>query len=575
LAAAALVVAAFLGMAALTWRGWTDPFVDYGTAVETARQLAQGRVLYRDVAALHGALAPELLAGLFRVFGAHVMTAAAAGLALAAGVTALVFALARRAAGTFAGAAAGLAFVLVFAFAQVTPANTYNWICPYVPDVTLGAALAFLALLALDRAGGPRGGARAFFAAGLATGLCFLTKAEVFAALALGTAAFFAALPRERRTGPALAAWAAGVAFPPAAIFLLYAFRGGGALGWRAVQGPWPAVLDRRIAALPFFAWVSGFDDARGNLLRLALWSLCLVGLAGFGAGAAFLAARGRVRLAGALVAASLAALAATLRSPLWLEAPRALPAASAVLLALAWRARALEVRPLRVALAAFAFGLLGKLLLHAQVAHYGFALAMPAALLTVAAISGPLPEAAGSRGADPRLARAFGAGLAALFALACAARTAAWARAKTETAGAGADLFRGDERTAALRAALREIEDLAPKDATLAVLPEGALANFLTRRSNPTPYLALMPVEEIAYTPARVAAAYRAAPPDFVLLVHKDTAEFGARAFGRDYARELGDFLAEAYEPVAHLGAEPFTSAQFGMKLLKHRASP
>ena len=63
--------------------------------------------------------------------------------------------------------------------------------------------------------------------------------------------------------------------------------------------------------------------------------------------------------------------------------------------------------------------------------------------------------------------------------------------------------------------------------------------------------------------------------PPDFVLLVHKDTAEFGAPSFGRDYARELGGFLAEAYEPVALLGAEPFTSAQFGMKLLRRRKVP
>ena len=363
----------------------------------------------------------------------------------------------------------------MFAFAQLTPANTYNWICPYVPDVTLEVAFAFLAMLALDRAGGPRGGVRAFCAAGLATGFCFLTKAEVFAALVAGTAVFTAALPRDRRTGRALGAWAAGAALPPAAIFVLYAFRGGAALGWRAVQGPVARrPRTRGSRALPFFAWVSGLDDARGNLLKLALWSACLAGFAGFGAGAAFLAARGRGRLAGAVVAAALAALAGALRSPLWLEAPRALPAAAVVLLVLAWRAPASVERPLRVAFAVFSVTLLGKLLLHVQVAHYGFALAMPAALLAFAALSGPLPEAVGVRGADPRVARAFGAGLVALFALACAARTAAWNRVKTETAGTGADRFRGDERTAALGAALREIEDLAPKDATLAVLRRG-----------------------------------------------------------------------------------------------------
>ena len=96
-------------------------------------------------------------------------------------------------------------------------------------------------------------------------------------------------------------------------------------------------------------------------------------------------------------------------------------------------------------------------------------------------------------------------------------------------------------------------------------------MVNFLTRRRNPTPYLALMPVEEAAWG-ERIAEAYRRTPPDYVLLVHKDTSEFGARAFGRDYAKGLVAFLAASYEPVSLLGAEPFTGPAFGMKLLARR---
>src|SRR6185369_11209240 len=54
------------------------------------------------------------------------------------------------------------------------------------------------------------------------------------------------------------------------------------------------------------------------------------------------------------------------------------------------------------------------------------------------------------------------------------------------------------------------------PTDATLAVLPEGALLNFLTGRTNPTPHYSLEPPELAVFGIESVVAAYREHPPDY-----------------------------------------------------------
>lgn len=142
--------------------------------------------------------------------------------------------------------------------------------------------------------------------------------------------------------------------------------------------------------------------------------------------------------------------------------------------------------------------------------------------------------------------------------------------RGKTLMVGRGADAFYADARGAFVNKALEQLRIRAAPGRTLAVLPEGAMINFLARRVNPSPYFHLMPVEIILYGEDHIVAAFQARPADYVMLVHKDTSEYGARFFGRDYGRKIYAWLEANYHPIVVIGARPLQNDSFGMLLLQ-----
>ena len=69
-----------------------------------------------------------------------------------------------------------------------------------------------------------------------------------------------------------------------------------------------------------------------------------------------------------------------------------------------------------------------------------------------------------------------------------------------------------------------------------------------------------------------RMLADLQAHSPDFILLVHKDTSEYGHRFFGQNYARKLSDWIGSNYDAVSVAGSLPFQGDAFGILLLKKR---
>jgi hypothetical protein len=85
------------------------------------------------------------------------------------------------------------------------------------------------------------------------------------------------------------------------------------------------------------------------------------------------------------------------------------------------------------------------------------------------------------------------------------------------------------------------------------------------------------MMTEEIVFGEEVVLASLQRRPPDYVLLVHKDTSEFGYWTFGDDpyYGLRIMTWINRHYEPAALIGAEPFAGSTFGIKVLKRRLDP
>jgi hypothetical protein len=576
---AALVGAAML---AWTWGTWPDVLVDFGGELYVPWRLAQGDVLYRDVAYFTGPLSPYWNAGVFRVLGTSLLSLVIANLTVLAGIAVLLHRLVRRIAGELAAAAALVVFLTLFAFAQLESIGNSNYVCPYSHETTHGALIALLALSVL--AGWlERGGTLRVFALGFLVGLAFLTKVEVFLAVTAASVLGLALGLREGSLTRTLAGFAGGAVIPVAVAFiaLCTAMPAGAAL--HGTLGAWPYTLDGRVADLAFYRWVLGTDRPGENAGRLALaawkWLACVAP----GAAVALLV-RGRRRSGIAAAAAGFALAAGLLLavkpSPdTWIEAARPLPLFALLLLvppiAAAWR-KTTEAEARRRAILATSFGLyalamLAKMFLHARINMYGFALAMPATMVLVAALASWIPAWIERAGGSGSLFRGFALGALGVAIVAHLGFMHVFLSQKTVVVGEGKDAFRADARGKYVNAAVAAIRAKLRPGGTLAAMPEGIVLNFLARAKAPSRYINYMPPEVLMFGEERIVADLREHPPDLVAIVHKSTAEYGLPWFGVDYGANLMAFVRAWYAPSTLIGGEPLRGdTRFGIRLME-----
>ncbi len=579
-----LIGLATLGMAAWSWRKWPDVLVDYGQQLYVAWRIAEGEVLYRDLQYFHGPLSAYLHGALMRLFGVGLTTLALFNLALLLALVALLYHLLRAVGGRLAATAACLVFILMFAFSQYLAIGNYNYVCPYTHEITHGLALSLAAIACLGRFA-RRGRRRWLFASGGLLGLVFLTKVEVFLAAAAALAAGLAAALWPRRTAggsisSALAVFASGAALAPALAFLLFGLATTPAQAAAGLASPYLALLQPEALGLDFYRANLGLDDPVANLRRLLTAAAGYLLVLAPPALLALLGQRVRPAVRGLALAALALTLALALPLPAWMEVGRPLPLVSLLLVLGAMVHLARQRRRgsgdgaavLGLGLAVFAAALLAKMVLAARLYHYGFALAMPGALLLVVALLDGLPRWIDRRGGSGRTFRAGAAAVLAVAVLAHLTVTRQAFAARRHPVGQGADRFWADGRGPYVQAMLADLARWVGPGETLLVVPDGIMLNYLARRVSPVPYLNFVPTEVVVYGEDRILADLEARPPDFVVLVEKSTLEFGPRYFGQDYARRLGAWIEAHYRPVLTRGAPPLAGRGFGIELRRRQ---
>ncbi len=227
---------------------------------------------------------------------------------------------------------------------------------------------------------------------------------------------------------------------------------------------------------------------------------------------------------------------------------------------------------------AVFALALLLKISLRTRAEDYGFALAMPATVLLATKLVGSAPRLPDEPGRKPVL-RALLLLVVLVDLGATLSQSAFYYRHKVLPIGRGPDTFltydRGDDpRGADLVLLLERIEARVPEGATLVVLPEGVMLNYLSRRTNPTPYLSFMPPEVAIHGEATMLAALEASAPDFVVLAHRWTGEYGVDFFGDpSYGKTILDWVHARYERIVRVDHAPFEGQYLhGYELLRRR---
>jgi hypothetical protein len=584
----AVVAVAFVVAAAVSWRKWPDVIIDFGLQLYLPWRIDQGAVLYRDLHYLAGGpLSQYFNALLFEIFGVSFRTLIFANLAITAALVVLIYRRFLAAADRWTATTICLGVVLVFAFNEYQVVGNYNYIAPYSHELVHGLVLSILAITLLSDWINKQQ-LRHMFAAGFCFGLVFLTKPEVFMALAAGVAAalviFYLSRGRMGFVVRSAAGFLAAAVIPVLGFFLFFLR----VEDWRAsvyaTAFAWAPLWLTPVAKNPFYLWCTGLDSPAFHLRQMAIHFFCVALVVA-------LYARLYQRAAGL---GSKRTVQMVLLIPLlaaagwfdWLNGGAALPLlvlAAVILLFANYQKRSGDrERTFPLLWSVFGLGLLAKLGLFCRVWHYGFALAMPAAVTAIYLLFWLLPDLLDRKfDVDPRPFR-LTVWLALLIGFGILFRDSeTWYVAKTFAVGQGGDrMLAFDPRLnpagAGVRLCLAWIEENVPRDGTLAVLPEGTTINYLSRRVNPTPCLDWSPTMLTVFGQAGMTAAFENHPPDYICLVERDTSEFGVGYFGHSpgYGVELMQWIDNHYQPVYLIGHEPLQNGLFGIQLLKRLSS-
>jgi len=568
--------------------------IDFGEQAYIAWRLSEGSVLYKDIVYFYGPLSSYTHALLFKVFGPQLMVLIIFNLSLVAVLTAVIYRLFLQIGSRLSATFAGLTFLVVFAFSQYLWMGNHNFICSYVYDVTHGIFLSFLAAGQFAAFAQTRQKSKLILL-GLLSGLVLLTKIEV--SLAWTTAVLVGLFLLFKTWNCSLhqvrnytALFCLGLFFP----FLMFTFYFAYHLGWsqglQAMLGPWTYVFSTSIGSLAFYKGVMGTDALSENLViilsYLLMWALFLIALVGLNHGIRKSFKPFTVYIALVLILFLVTRNSYHLFIP-WLELLRPLPfimlGAAIALCFRLWKGNSdLENPAPNLALAVltlFATVLLLKIFFKTHVYHYGAALAMPATLIFFKLLIDDLSNKVKNPLGEHTLFKgALVAGIS-LFIFVHFTISVGYYGKKVFPVATGGDAIISYHPEVAPRALFFQITlDILNQEMkegeTLAAFPTGTLLNYLTRKENP--------INSISYNPGtwkllgeqRVLTDLQTTPPTYVAIVYHDFLEFGTRFFGKNFGKDIYQWVLKDYDSIKLIGKDPVKGEGFGIHLYKLRVA-
>ena len=468
--------------------------------------------------------------------------------------------------------------------------GNHNFICSYVYDVTHGIFLSFLAAGQFVKFTKTRQD-RQLILLGLLSGLVLLTKIEV--SLAWTTAVLVGLFLLFKNWNCTLREWRNYSAlfglglFLPFLMFTFYfAYHMGWSLGLQAMLGPWSYVFSTDIGSLEFYKGVMGTDALSENLLintaYLISWTLFMILLGVLNH--ALRKSVTRFPILGLLAVTLFLLILQSFRSLIpWLELLRPLPfimLGTAVILCFRlWKGNKDREDPVpNLALAVltlFATVLLLKIFFKTHVYHYGTALAMPATLIFFKLLIDDLPEKIKKWSGEHVLFKsALVAGIG-FYIFIHFMVSAGYYGKKVFSVASGGDTIISYHPEVAPRALFFQITlDVLNKEMkegeTLAALPTGTLLNYLTRKENPIDSISFNPGTWKLLGEQRVLKDLQATPPTYIVIVYHDFLEFGTRFFGKDFGKEIYQWISEDYASFKIIGKDPVKGEGFGIHLYK-----
>ncbi|HMO90818.1 MAG TPA: glycosyltransferase family 39 protein [Pirellulaceae bacterium] len=583
-----------------------------------AWRLADGDLLYRDIAYFNGPFSPLLNATIFRLAGIHCQALFLMNLVIAYVILIVVFFVVKRFAGLAAAFVAGCAFTGIFVFNHFLPAGIFSYVAPYSHEMTHGLLLCLLSLVAL---GTPLQTNRLRYGrillSGLLGGLAFLTKPEMFVFLVAGGGGWGAGCVKSRyhvnsrphfynRSPANDQDTKQAVRFPiPIAVLLqalgtaclvfivaVYFSLAQGtdfATALTDISGGWSHIGNAAVTSNPFYRFIMGTDYLLYNVGKQLLQSMALILIVT----AALLfetwlagAERRAYLLAMAVVCLGIVVALGLLQAQ-QMFVFQAFPIMTLVSVIVCLRFgimnRHIDSRSdfFREALpwTLFASGLLIKNFFNPLLLGYGFVLAMPAAMLVLVMLVLIVKHIANAKWQGGRAAAAVVLGLALFDTLATASVSIRHIRLNDTPVGRGFDtmLIRSlaiSKETPYIVEALRVCESTIRADQSLTVLPEGALFNYFLRRKSSVGFTNYMPIELAMYGESNIVAQLVTHSPDFILLVDRNTDSYADYFGSETYGSQILAWLKQNYREEATFGHPVNRGGDFGIVLFAREPS-
>ena len=354
---------------------------------------------------------------------------------------------------------------------------------------------------------------------------------------------------------------------------------------WRGTLGPWPYMFLDELTDLVFYRKGLGIDAPAEHLGNMVTWLgiyACVFVPVLVAARLTRPASRWRRWAALSMALWTIGLLVFVAPRFDFTHLPRPLPvlllAAIAIsLVPLLKRAPISGSGEARLALLAFevfALVLLAKMALHPRFQNYGFALALPATMVMVVLLLHRIPnwiDGAGGYGASFRLS---GLVFLLLVGLAFFWPSVLVYREKNLSFGHGADGYKVQDRYVVMQRLLDRLPSLVGPEETMLALPEGIMLNFQLRRRNPTPHINFMPPELIMFGETEIIAALQANPPDVIVLIKRQTIEYGFETIGTGYGEALMRWISSRYPIVETIEDPALFGENFSKAFVLRRAA-
>jgi hypothetical protein len=573
----------------LSWLKWPDLLIDYGRELYVPWQITKGKVLYADINHLYGPFSNYFNAFLFQIFGTGISTLAYFNIVIVIFITSIIYILIKSSFGELTATAAGIYFLVIFAFSQYTGISNYNFVCPYSHEITYGIFLFFLALFLFKKyIADPR----TIYASliGFFLGLIFLTKVEIFVAgfisILFGLIFIFWQLPPPHPRKHLL-----NLIFffllPIFAFCTYFSFHMPIIDALISIMASYKNIFIGALAGNIYYLHISGFDNPSQSINLMFKGTLAYLTYFMFIGFISYLFTRSikKKPVYGAIIiiiTILILILSVGIFSISWFDIARPYPVFIFGLLAYliinliikredkTFIARNLPFTLLVI----FSLFLLLKIILNVHLYHYGFALAMPAALVMVILMLYYIPDLI-SRWGNKTVAMSFAGLFIFLTLLFYFNYTKHLYDIKNYPIAYGRDrLLTFNEELFGygpiINKTLAYIDKSMSKNDTFIVMPDGVMLNYLVRRNNPSRYFEFTPNFVEAMGEDKIINEISLNPPSFIILSKKDTSEHGAQCFGVNYALNIYSWITDNYDKEISIGDGTLTGNDFGLTIYK-----